>query len=74
VTLASVLGCSACGEGLCYTLDATVPGLGGRGGDASFSVRLLAMSSCSMSLRCCYGAWLEKRSDASFGVRFLFMW
>ena len=71
--LASVQGFFSCGERLCFTLDAMVPGLGG-GGDASFSVRLLAMSSCSMSLRCCYGAWLEKRSDASFGVRFLFMW
>jgi hypothetical protein len=43
-----------------FTLNATVPGLGGRG-DASFSVRLLGMSSCAMSLLCCYCAWLEKR-------------
>jgi len=60
VILALVLGCFSFVEGLCFTLDATVPGLGGRGG-ASFSVRLLGMSSCAMSLRCCYGAWLEKR-------------
>ena len=43
VTLASVLRFCSCGEGLCFTLDAMEPGLGGRG-DASFSVRLLFMS------------------------------
>jgi len=42
VTLASVLGCSACGEELFLTLGAMVPGLGGRG-DACFGARLLFM-------------------------------
>jgi len=57
---ASVLGCFSCGEELCLTLRAMVPGLGGRS-DSSFGVRLLGMNSCAMSMCCCYDAWLEKR-------------
>ena len=57
--LASVLGCSACGEELNFTLGALVLGLG-NGGDPSLGVRLLGMSSCVMSLLCCYCGWLEK--------------
>jgi len=41
VTLASVLGCSACGEELSFTLDVMVLGLGG-GGDASSVLGCLA--------------------------------
>jgi len=40
--LVSVLGCSACGEELCFTLVDMVPGLGG-GRDASFGARRLGM-------------------------------
>jgi len=40
--LASVLGCSACGEELWLTLSAMVTGLGGRS-DASFGARMLGM-------------------------------
>ena len=42
MTLASMLGCSVCGEDLCLALRAMVPGLGG-GGDACFGARLLFM-------------------------------
>jgi len=56
VTLASVLGCSVCGEDLCLALSAMVPGLGGRS-DACFGARLLGMNSSALSLRCCYGTW-----------------
>jgi len=40
--LASVLGCSACGEELSFTLGALVLGFG-NGGDASLGARLLFM-------------------------------
>ena len=56
VMLASVLGCSACGEELCFTLRAMVPGLGG-GGDASFGARMLGMWRRVEFYSWCYGAW-----------------
>ena len=47
--LASVLGCSACGEELCLTLSAMVHSLQCRG-DASFGARLVGMNSCAVFL------------------------
>ena len=56
VMLVSVLGCFSCGEALCFTLRAMVPGLGG-GGDASFGARMLGMWRRVVFDAWCYDAW-----------------
>jgi hypothetical protein len=73
VTLASVLGCSACGEELSFTLGAMVPGLGAEVTLAS----VLGCSACGEELCLTLGAMmpgLGGRGDACFGARILGMW
>ena len=59
--LASVLGCSACGEELSFTLGALVLGFGNGGDELSFTLGALVLG-------------FGNGGDASLGARLLFMW